>query len=32
MSVLPGFQRATGAPDLFVVIGENGGGEYLCDA
>jgi hypothetical protein len=31
MTVLPDFGRAQGAPDLFVVIGENGRGEYLVD-
>jgi hypothetical protein len=31
MTVLPNHGRAAGAPDLFVVIGENGRGEYLVD-
>jgi hypothetical protein len=31
MTVLPDFGRAAGAPDLFVVVGENGRGEYLVD-
>jgi len=31
MTVQPGFGRAQGAPGLFVVIGENGNGEYLVD-
>jgi hypothetical protein len=31
MSVLPEFGRAADAPGLFVVVGENENGEYLCD-
>jgi len=31
MTVQPDFGRAQGAPGLFVVIGENGNGEYLAD-
>ncbi len=31
MTVLPNHGRAQGAPDLFVVVGENGRGEYLVD-
>jgi hypothetical protein len=31
MSVLPEFGDARDAPGLYVVIGENGGGEYLID-
>jgi hypothetical protein len=31
MTVLPNKGRADGAPGLFIVIGENGGGEYLVD-
>jgi hypothetical protein len=31
MTVLPNHGRADGAPGLFVVIGENGRGEYLVD-
>jgi len=31
MTVLPDFGRAAGAPDLFIVVGENGNGEYLVD-
>jgi len=31
MTVLPDFGRAAGAPDLFVVVGENCNGEYLVD-
>jgi hypothetical protein len=31
MTVLPEFGRAADAPGLFVVVGENENGEYLCD-
>jgi hypothetical protein len=31
MTVLPNHGRADGAPGLFVVIGQNGNGEYLVD-
>jgi len=31
MTVLPDFGRAAGAPDLFIVVGENCNGEYLVD-
>jgi hypothetical protein len=31
MTVLPNKGRADGAPDLFIVVGENENGEYLAD-
>jgi len=31
MTVLPNKGRARGAPDLFIVVGENENGEYLAD-
>jgi len=31
MTVLPNHGRAASAPDLFIVVGENGNGEYLAD-
>jgi|APHM01.1.fsa_nt_gi hypothetical protein len=31
MTLLPNHGRASGAPDLFVIVGENENGEYLVD-